>query len=571
MKILKKYLRNYLKYLIIGPLFKLLEAVFELMIPLVTAQIIDKGIPSGSQSYILGRLGIMVLLGVAGLAFSLTCQYYAAVCSYGFGTELRSDLMRRILRLKNPDACGLSAQALAMRVNYDSYSLQMGVNMFIRLMSRIPFIVIGSAIMAAIIDVKISLIFWAATLVIFAILMYISKITVGLHIKSQKLTDSIAVQSRETLSGMRVIRAFGQQKSRREKFAQDSDELQENQSGAASYSALLNPMAVLTTNLAIVAILYFSGKEVQFGRITQGEAAALVNYMTQICLGLIVFANLLGVFTKASAALSRVSRVFELETLEEAENLRELSSVESIEFENVSLRYDGAENDVLSKISFRLEKGETLGVIGGVGSGKSTLLRLITGACVPTGGRILINGQELSLFGRSAVAEVTGHCFQHPGFYSISVFENMRRADEKLTESKAEELLKKARAWDFVSRKESGIHEIIAEGGRNLSGGQKQRLNLARTLAHRHDILLLDDSTCALDYATELEVLSEIRAMSDSMCTVIVSQRPATLRYATRILVLDDGIQAGCGSHSELMESCPVYRETVEISGYSPQ
>ena len=571
MKILKKYLKKYLKYLIVGPFFKLLEAVFELFIPLVTAQIIDKGIPSGSTSYILSRLGIMAGLGVAGLTFSLICQYYAAVCGYGFGTDIRNDLMKRVMRLRDPESCGLSAQSLAVRINYDTYSLQTGVNMFIRLMSRIPFIVIGSTIMAMLIDVKISAIFWLSTVIIFLVLMYISRITVGFHLKAQRLTDSIATQSREALSGMRVIRAFGQQKKRCKTFDEESDELQRFQAKAATYSAALNPMAVVITNIAIVAILYFAGGEVDTGNITQGEAAALVSYMTQICLGLIVFANLLGIFTKASASLSRVEHIFELETLDESEPSLELTEVESIEFRDVSLRYPGAANDVLSGISFTLRKGECLGIIGGVGSGKTTILKLITAGYSPTSGQILINGNDIALYGREQLARFTAHCFQYPRFYSDSIFENMRRADETLTEERATELLKMARAWDFVSRKSAGIHEKIAEGGRNLSGGQRQRLNLARTLAHRHDILLLDDATCALDYATELEVLGELAARSDKICTVIVSQRAATLRYADKILVLDDGKQAGLGNHAELMQACPIYRETAELSGYSPR
>lgn len=569
MKILKIYLKKYRIYLILGPFFKLLEAAFELMIPLVTAQIIDKGIPSGSKSYIISRLGIMLFLGVAGFGFSATCQYFAAVSSYGFGTDLRADMMRHIMRLKNPDSTGLSSQSLAVRINYDTYSLQMGVNMFVRLASRIPFIVIGSAFMATLINVKISMIFWAAAILIALILLYISKVTVKLHLKSRKLTDNIAVQSRETLSGMRVIRAFGQQKNRSNKFGADSDELQKSQSKAATFSALLNPIAVLVTNLAIVAILYYSGYDVNLGKLTQGETAALVNYMTQICLALIVFANLLSLFTGASASLSRISSVFELEAFENVDLGEKLDYIESIEFNNVSVRYTGSSADVLNKINFHIKKGETLGVIGGVGSGKTTLLKLITQNLTPTSGSVLINGRNAGEYSKSSISSVTGHCFQHPRFYTASVYENLRRANENLTEKLAEDILKKASAWSFVSTKKNGIHEIIAEGGRNLSGGQKQRLNLARTLAHRHDILLLDDSTCALDYATEQEVLSEINNISPDICTVIVSQRPATLKYATKILVLDDGQQVGLGSHEELVKSCSVYKEIVEISGYS--
>lgn len=568
MNILKKHLAKYRVYMLLGPFFKLLEAAFELMIPLVTAQIIDKGIPSGSLSYIAGRLGIMVLLGVVGFGFSITCQYFAAVAGYGFGTDLRAGLMRHIQRLKDPDACGISAHSLAVRVNSDVFAIQSGVNMFVRLASRIPFIVIGAAVMSTLIDVKISAVFWATAVLIAVILTCISKITVKLHLESQRLTDSVATQSRETLSGMRVIRAFAQQENRRKRFDEDSVSLRKSQSRAAMYSALLNPVAVLVTNLAVVAILYFSGYNVNSGRLTQGETAALVNYMTQICLALIVFANLLSLFTRASASLRRVGQVFALEAFDDAETESgmDISRVDSIEFENISLRYPGSSADVLSDISFRLNRGETLGVIGGVGSGKTTLLKLITQSAVPTQGRILINGRDAREYNRQALSALTGHCFQYPRFYTASVYENLRRACPDLSEKGAEEMLKKARAWSFVSAKHGGIHEIIAEGGRNLSGGQKQRLSLARTFAHRHDILLLDDSTCALDYATEQEVLEEIRGIAKECCTILVSQRPATLRYADRILVLEDGRAAGLDTHEDLLASCPEYKEITDAA-----
>lgn len=562
MKSLLIYLKNYRKELFFGPLFKLLEAVFELIVPLVMAKIIDKGIINENPAYIVKMSLVIVVLGICGLAFALTCQYLAAKCAYGFGTELRTALYRHINRLSHSEIDKIGVSSLINRLTNDTNTVQSGVNMFIRLAVRAPFLIIGATVMAMSIDLKLSIIFLIVTPVVAFVIYQVMSRTVPLYKKTQSKLDTEALITRENLEGTRVIRSFSRQEEEIEKFNFVCDELTENMMISGKISAILNPVSFMIMNLAIVAVLWFGGVRINVGNLTQGELTAFVNYMTQISLTLVVLANLINIFTKAFAAANRVTEVFECQpTLlsGELENLGD--SPYSVEFKDVSFTYNDAGDKSLQNISFSIKKGGVLGIIGGTGSGKSTLISLIPRFYDVSEGEVLVCGENVKKYNTDFLRKKIGVVSQKAGIFSGTVRENMQWADENASDEEIIKALRIAQAWEFVEKLPQGLDTVISQGGKNLSGGQKQRLSIARAFVGNPEIVILDDSTSALDYATDLAFRRSLRENLADTTIIMVSQRATSLTSADKIIVLDDGEIVGIGTHDELVENCRIYSE----------
>ncbi len=561
MKKLLVYLKNYKKELFLGPLFKLLEAIFELIVPIVMAKIIDNGIGNNDSGYILRMSGVIVILGICGLGFALTCQYFASKCAYGFGTELREALYRHINSLSYADIDKIGTSSLVNRLTNDSNTVQNGVNMFIRLATRSPFLVVGAAVMAVMIDAKLAVIFFiAAPLIAFVIFMIMRK-TVPMYKNTQKKLDRAALLTRENLEGTRVIRAFSRQQEEIEEFNTAVDEISESSIAVGKISAILNPFSFMIMNLGIVAVLYFGGIRIDSGNLTQGELTAFVNYMTQILLALIVLANLIVIFTKALASANRISEIFELNPEENSEFAGDNNSENIIEFKNVSFSYEGAGDNSLKNISFALKKGQTLGIIGGTGSGKSTLANLIPCFYSATEGDILINDININKYDKNYLRKKIGTVPQKAVLFSGTLRENMKWRNENASDEEIISALKTAQAWEFVEKMPDKLDTFISQGGKNLSGGQKQRISIARAMVGSPDILILDDSTSALDYATDLKLRKALENDMPDTTVIMISQRTTSLRDADKIIVMEDGEAVGTGTNDELLENCAVYRE----------
>lgn len=562
MKKLLKYLKNYKKELVFGPFFKLLEAIFELIVPMVMAKIIDKGIGSNDSGYIFRMSLLIVVLGICGLGFALTCQYLAAKCAYGFGTELRGALYRHINKLSYTGIDKVGTSSLVNRLTNDTNTVQNGVNMFIRLAVRAPFLVIGAAVMAVMIDVRLSLIFFVVAPVISLIIFTIMRRTVPMYKKTQKKLDRASMLTRENLEGTRVIRAFSRQQEEIDEFSEAVDDISDCSIAVGKISAILNPAAFMIMNLGIVAIIWFGGVRIDTGRLTQGELTAFTNYMTQILLALVVLANLIVVFTKAFASANRVSEIFEISP-EENGSTSAVSSKDKniIEFRDVSFSYETAGDKSVNNISFQLKKGEMLGLIGGTGSGKSTLAALIPCFYRATEGEVLINGINVNDWEHDSLRRCIGYVPQKAVLFSGTIRDNMKWRRDDVSDEEIIAALKTAQAWDFVSAKPDVLDTIVSQGGKNFSGGQKQRLSIARALVGKPDILILDDSTSALDYATDLALRKALRNDLPETTVIMISQRTTSLRDADKIIVMDDGEAAGIGTHDELLEKCSIYHE----------
>lgn len=562
MKKLLKYLKNYKKELVFGPFFKLLEAIFELIVPMVMAKIIDKGIGSNDSGYIFRMSLLIVVLGICGLGFALTCQYLAAKCAYGFGTELRGALYRHINKLSYTGIDKVGTSSLVNRLTNDTNTVQNGVNMFIRLAVRAPFLVIGAAVMAVMIDVRLSLIFFVVAPVISLIIFTIMRRTVPMYKKTQKKLDRASMLTRENLEGTRVIRAFSRQQEEIDEFSEAVDDISDCSIAVGKISAILNPAAFMIMNLGIVAIIWFGGVRIDTGRLTQGELTAFTNYMTQILLALVVLANLIVVFTKAFASANRVSEIFEISP-EENGSTSAVSSKDKniIEFRDVSFSYETAGDKSVKNISFQLKRGEMLGLIGGTGSGKSTLAALIPCFYRATEGEVLINGINVNDWEHDSLRRCIGYVPQKAVLFSGTIRDNMKWRRDDVSDEEIIAALKTAQAWDFVSAKPDVLDTIVSQGGKNFSGGQKQRLSIARALVGKPDILILDDSTSALDYATDLALRKALRNDLPETTVIMISQRTTSLRDADKIIVMDDGEAAGIGTHDELLEKCSIYHE----------
>lgn len=567
MKKLLRYLKNYLKETIIGPFFKLLEASFELIIPLVVAQIIDIGIKDGDIGYIATRALIMIGLGLVGLASSLTAQYFAAKAATGFATELRHSLFEHIQTLSFSEIDEIGTARLINRMTSDVNAVQSCVNMVIRLFLRSPFIVFGAMIMAFTIDVKCALIFCVAIPVLAVIVFGIMLASIPLYRKVQSGLDNILKITRENLTGTRVIRAFNREDDEIESFNRGNTSLRGVQLFAGKISALMNPVTFVVINVATVILLYTGAVKVDTGILTQGQVVALVNYMSQILVELIKLANLIIQVTKAVACANRIQEVFEIKAGMEFPEVSAGSRDDgyAVEFNNVSIAYRNAGAESLSNVDIKVKHGETIGIIGGTGSGKSTLVNMIPRFYDATKGEVLVDGVNVKDYTKEDLRNKVGIVMQKAVLFNGTIRDNMKWGKQNASDDEINEAIKNAQAEEFVSSKDGRLDYMIAQGGRNLSGGQKQRLTIARALVRKPSILILDDSASALDYATDAALRASIRKICEEgggkLTTFIVSQRTASLRSADRIIVLEDGAVAGIGTHDELLENCAVYRE----------
>lgn len=580
MKKLLNYLSAYKKEAVLAPLFKMLEASFELLVPLVMAQIIDTGIKNQDLAYILKMGAVLVLLGVIGLACSLTAQYFAARAAVGFGAGVRRDLFRHINRLSYSEIDAQGTATLITRMTSDVNQVQSGVNLTLRLFLRSPFIVFGAMIMAFTIDVKSALIFVAAIPLLSLVVFGIMLISMPLYKRVQRQLDRVMQITRENLTGARVIRAFNREQDEIASFKEEGGLLIRFQIFVGRISALLNPVTYVIVNLAIVVLIYTGAGQVDSGRIPQGEVVALVNYMSQILVELIKLANLIISITKALACAGRISSVFEMESsiadpgeekggqVKEGEN-PSVSGTPRVSFQNVSFSYQGSKEESLSDISFDAAPGEIIGVIGGTGSGKSTLVNLIPRFYDVTKGQVLVNGTDVRAQSLSKLRGQIGVVPQKAVLFKGTVRDNIRWGKEDASDREIEEALETAQALEVVKSRENGLDAMIFQGGKNLSGGQRQRLTIARALVRKPQILILDDSSSALDFATDARLRKALRERTGGAAVFLVSQRASALRHADQILVLDDGRLAGKGKHEELLETCPVYREIClsQLSG----
>lgn len=562
-RLAKRYLTAFKKEVMIGQTAKLIEAVFEVLVPLIMANIIDKGINGGEgKPYIYKMGGLLVLLGILGLGFALICQYLASKASQGVGTVMRNDMFRHINSLSHAELDRIGTPSLVTRLTNDINQVQTAVAMYIRLVVRAPFIVIGSAIMAISVDRKLSLVFLVVIPLVVLILYLVMSRSIKYYKVIQKKLDRISLVTREGLSGVRVIRAFSRQDTEQHRFDEANDEYLRISLNVGKLSALLNPLTYAVLNLAIAAIVWFGGFRVQIGGLTQGEVIAFVNYMTQISLALVVVANLVVLFTKAAASASRINEILDIEpSVKNGEYSGDGEGSTAVKFDNVSFSYNKNGENALENISFTAEKGETIGIIGGTGSGKSTLVNLIPRFYDCTEGTIEIDGVKIADYDTKSLRGRIGTVPQKAVLFSGTIAENMRWGKPDATEEEIRSALDIAQASEFVNKLENGLETHISQGGKNLSGGQKQRMTIARALVSKPEILILDDSASALDFATDAALRKAIAQSTNKMTVFIVSQRANSIRYADKIIVLDDGKQAGMGTHKELLESCDVYRE----------
>ena len=560
MKKLLVYLKDYKKESFFAPLFKMLEAIFELIVPLVVASIIDNGILKNNISYVVICSAILVALAVIGMVAAITAQYFAAKAATGFGKELRYALFDKIESLSFSEVDSIGTSSLITRLTTDSNQVQNGVNLVLRLFLRSPFIVFGAMIMAFTVDVKCALIFVGVipvlSLVVFGIMAY----TIPKYKRVQNNLDSVTLKTRENLSGARVIRAFTQEEAEINDFTEKNDILTRLQKGVGKISALMNPVTYVIINVAVIALIYNGALQVNKGNLSQGEVVALYNYMSQILVELIKLANLIITITKALACASRIESVMNLENSLEHNRNNELQSENAVDFDNVSLKYKDASENSLENISFSAEKGSVVGIIGGTGSGKTSLVSLIPHFYDATGGKVLVNGMDVKSYSDDDLRQRIGFVLQKAALFKGTVRDNLKWGNENATDDEMLVALEKAQVLDTVLDK-GGLDAAIEQNGSNLSGGQKQRLSVARALVRKPDILILDDSSSALDYATEAAMRKEILNLDYNPTVFIVSQRASSVMSADKIIVLDDGSVCGVGNHNQLLEQCDVYKE----------
>ena len=573
MKRLLSYMCAYKKESILGPLFKMLEASFELFVPLVVASMVDVGIANRSVSYVVRMGGLLLLLAVIGLTCSLTAQYFAAKAATGTATALRNNLFSHIGTLSYTEIDTIGTSTLITRMTSDINQVQNGINMTLRLLLRSPFVVFGAMIMAFTVDAHTAMVFAVTIPVLCVVVFGIMLISMPLYQSVQKQLDKVLLTTRENLMGVRVIRAFNRQANEREKFEEENGSLVKLQVFVGKISALLNPVTYVIINIATVAVIWVGAKRVDAGMISQGKVIALVNYMSQILVELIKMANLIILISKAVACMRRVDSVFAIEnSIEEKTHENKTQDVKEkkqeiraetakVEFDHVDFTYAGAKSDSLTDISFKAMKGQTIGVIGGTGSGKSTLVNLIPRFYDVREGKVLIDGEDVRDLPLTELRHTIGVVPQRAVLFKGTLRDNMRWGKEDATDEEIWHALDVAQARDFIEAKGEGLDLVIDHGGHNLSGGQRQRLTIARALVRDPQILIMDDSASALDFATDARLRKAIRENTKDMTVFIVSQRATTIRNADTILVLDDGKLAGMGSHKQLLKECDVYRE----------
>lgn len=563
MKKLWKYMRDYRREGILAPLFKLLEASLELLVPLVMAQIIDTGIANGDRGFILSRCGILAALAAVGLVCSITAQYFAAKASVGFAAKLRSTLFKHIQSLSYSKLDTQGTGTLIARITGDINQVQSGMNLALRLLLRSPFVVFGAMIMAFTIDVKAALVFVVTipllSIVVFGIMLW----SIPMYKKVQARLDKVLGITRENLSGVRVIRAFCKEDEERREFGERNAALTKLQLIVGRVSAAMNPATYIMINLGIAVLIYVGALRVDSGILTQGQVVALYNYMSQILVELVKLASLIITITKALACAGRVSAVLDVESdMHGADTMpKEIDTDEEVRFENGEFGYATGGEPALSGISFSVKKGETMGIIGGTGSGKSSLVSLIPRFYDATGGHVYIKGNDVKDYPLGALREMVGMVPQKAVLFKGTIRENLRWGNADATGEEMERALSDAQALEIVKAKPEGLDSPVAQNGKNLSGGQRQRLTIARALIKKPEILILDDSASALDYATDLALRRSLAALSYKPTVFIVSQRASSILHADKIAVLDEGKMVGLGTHDELMQTCPVYRE----------
>lgn len=564
---LTRFLKGYRLKTVFGPFFKLIEAVFELITPLVVAWVIDTAIPMGQTGDYSGLIygGLIILgLGVLGLAFALTAQFFASRASLGFGTNLRKELYEHINTFSYAELDKFSTASLITRLTTDVNQAQQAVAMFIRLILRAPFITVGAIVMAMIVNLKLSLIFVISALIIGSALWLITSLSMPKYKEVQGRLDDVSRLTRENLAGARVVRAFGAEEREKKNFDTASEKLSSSSIKVGAISAVLNPLTYAVLNLAVIAILYFGGKTVYYGDLTQGKIIALVNYMTQILNAMVVFANLLITFTKASASAARINEVFAVTTsMKEGAGATPDFNNPAVKMENVSFRYASSSVDSLENITLTALKGQSVGVLGGTGSGKTTLVSLISRLYDATEGYVSIFGNDVKDYNNAELRKIFGVVPQKAVLFNGTVRENMLWGDQNASDEDILSALETAQAKDFVLEKKGGLDFIIEQDGKNLSGGQRQRLTIARALVAKPEILILDDSSSALDFATDAKLRKALGVLREErgLTTVTVSQRATSVMHCDIIVVLDDGKIVGTGTHDELMESSEVYRE----------
>ena len=556
------YFKGYGRECVLSPLFKLLEASFELIIPLIVASIIDRGIASGDGGHVARMVLCMAALGLVGLLAAVTAQYFAAKAAISFSTRLRHALMAHIQTLSYTELDTLGTSTLITRMTSDVNQVQSGVNMCLRLLLRSPFVVFGAMVMAFTIDVRCALIFAAVIAVLCAIVFSIMLVTIPKYRAVQGQLDSVTAATRENLNGVRVLRAFCKEDAETEKFARRNQLLTRMQLAVGRISASMNPLTYVVINAAVIALIHSGAVRVQLGTLTQGEVIALYNYMSQVLVELVKMANLIILLTKAWACGDRISAVLSVQSSQQ-DGGRTFEDAQrgSVAFEDVSLRYSGAGADALEHVSFSARPGETIGVIGGTGSGKSSLVSLIPRFYDATGGRVRVGGVDVRELKKEVLRDAVAVVPQKAVLFKGTIRSNLLWGNENASEQDLLDALTTAQALDVVEAKPGRLDEPVEQGGRNFSGGQRQRLTIARALVRKPEILILDDSASALDYATDANLRRAIRQMENPPTTFIVSQRAASIRFADLILVLDDGLVVGMGTHEELLASCAVYQE----------
>ena len=567
MKHLYPYLRRFRKESILAPLFKMLEATFDLLVPMVVADIIKVGIANGDTTYIWTRCGLLVLMALIGLLCSFTAQYFAARAAIGTSTGLRHELMAHIQSLSFSELDTLGVSTLITRMTSDVNQVQNGLNMFLRLFLRSPFIVAGAMIAAFTIDTQIALIFLAAIPVLAVIVFGIMRITSPMYKTVQSRLDAVTGATRENLSGVRVVRAFGREDAEEENFVRQNGSLNAMQLKVGRIAALMNPLTYVVVNLGIIGILYFGANKIGSGALLSGDVVALVNYMSQILVELVKLANLVVLLTRAIASMGRVSQVLDTPSTmafpDKPVQANAASDI-AVAFDHVSLRYQGAGAESLSDVTFTAKKGQTIGVIGGTGSGKTTLVSLIPRFYDATKGQVTLLGQPITAYSKEELNRHVAVVMQKAQLFKGTIRSNLLWGNENATDEELWHALSIAQSEDFVRQKPGKLDDPVEQGGRNLSGGQRQRLTIARALVGHPDILILDDSASALDYATDAALRKALRTLPADTTLFIVSQRTSSLRHADQIIVLDDGHVVGIGTHDELMQTCEVYREIHE-------
>lgn len=561
---LRGFLKDYKKECVLAPLFKMLEATLELLVPIVVAAMIDRGIKGQNKGYLYEMSGVLILLGIVGLAFSITAQYFSAKAAVGFATKLRHSLFKHLQGLSFSEMDTIGTSTMITRMTSDVNQAQTGVNMVLRLILRAPFVVFGAMIMAFTINKKAAMNFvWAISLLSLVIFV-IMAVSIPMLKKVQRCLDSVLSTTRENLTGVRVIRAFCKEQEEIKKFRRENEQLTRQQKRAGSISALMNPLTYIIVNLFIIRLIQTGAVEVSLGTLTQGQVVALYNYMSQILVELIKLANLIITVNKAAACGKRLSDVFAISSSMTYKNETiEITDSPAIEFDHVSLTYQNGGEEALTDLSFSVKRGETVGIIGGTGSGKSSVVHLIPRFYDASKGTVLVNGVDVKKYDKETITNLVGIVLQKAVLFQGTIEENLRWGNKTATSEELMEAIELAQAKDFVCEK-GGLLAKISQGGKNLSGGQKQRLSIARALVKRPEILILDDSASALDMATDARLRKAIRTLSYRPTVIIVSQRTAAIQDADHIIVLNDGEMEAMGTHETLLSQCKLYREIYE-------